>query len=225
MVYNVFNVEIPRGKMFKKYKVMIIIGLIITTLFLIFFQTMGEKYTKNHALWQSHNIQSYAYTVNLTAQIDESSGIDVDIARVVVYRGQNDKNFLNGSDVGHIKYADISSVENIFKRIEKLINKKDTYLMGMCIDYDSQYGYPKTFTVAYKSNVLRRTYNIQDFRILSDEKLKEDKPVCASYRTTYDKCNIEPCPSKVEDKSYRNRYTMEMAGAVYKYDGQCKFRK
>ena len=210
--------------MFKKYKVTIIIGLIITTLFLIFFQTMEEKYTKNYALWQSHNIQSYAYTVNLTSQIDESSGIDVDMARVVVYRGQNDKNFLNGSNVGHIKYADISSVENIFKRIEKLIHKKDEYFMGMCIDYDSQYGYPKTFTVAYKSNVLRRTYNIQDFRILSDEKLKEDKPVCASYKTTYDKCDI-PCPSKVEDKSYRNRYTMEMAGAVYKYDGQCKFRK
>jgi len=208
--------------MSKKSKIFLALALSIATLFLLFFETMEQKYKKNYALWQSHNIQNYAYTVQLTGQIDESTEIAVDIARVVVCHGQNDANFLNEDNLAHLKYTDISSIRNIFKRIEKLIFKKDRYLMGMCIKYDSQYGYPKTFTVAYKSNILRRTYNIKNFRILSDEKLKVKKPVCASYRTTYDKCDTEPCTSNVEDKSYRNSYAMEMAGAVYKYDGECK---
>ena len=211
-------------KMSKKSKIFLGILLSISTLFLLFFETMEQKYKKNYALWQSHNIQNYAYTVQLTWQIDKSTEVSIDIARVVVYHGQNDINFLNKGDSEYIKYGDISSIENMFKRIEKLVFKKDKSFMGMCIDYSSQYGYPKTFTVAYKSNVLRVTYNIKNFRILSEEKLKVKKPVCASYKTTYDKCTEEPCTRDVEDKSYRNSYAMEMAGAVYKYDGECKVK-
>jgi len=208
--------------MSKKSKFIIIIVLVIAVLFLLFFRTMGQKYNKSYALWQSRNIQNYAYTVNLTGEIDESRRVDVDIARVVVYDRQNDENLLNNGEIAYIKNKDISSMENIFKRIEKLVfDKEDEYLMGMCIDYDSQYGYPKTFTIGYKSNVFRRTYNIKDFKILSAEKLKERKSVCATY-TAISRGTYKSYSFKIEDRNYRNRYAMEMAGAVYKYDGRCK---
>lgn len=205
-------------KVSKKYKIVIGIVSIIVVLFLIFFETMEQKYKKNYALWQSHDIQNYTYTIQLKTKF---SGIDVDQAKILVYHKQADKNFLNYHGIGHIKYNDMASIDNIFTRIEKLILKKDEYFMGMCIEYDSKYGYPKTFTVGYKSNVLRVTYVIKDFKILSDKKLKKEEPVCATYTVAHRGAFKSNSPEKKE-RNYRNKYAMEMAGAVYKYNGECK---
>ena len=206
------------SKLYEIVSILILLGLGVWYLY-PHLPTAQEKYEKYYTLWKSHNIQKYAYTLRGTS----SSRGPVN-SRIVV---NNNKIISDNLELGY-------TIDNKFKSIYK-----EGHLDKA--SYDSRYGYPK-FDRSYIKTDFRRgasdednnnallhtmiggySYEIIDFRVLSNMPLTRVKPVCAKYiKLNLGMNGFKPSVQKAYNKTYKNRDTMDMEGAYFLYKGVCR---
>jgi len=204
--------------MTKRYSILFTIVLLVWGIFYLYPLSEKEKYDTYYTLWKSHNMESYAYTL----QGSNHSAGPVSV-RVVV---RNNK-IINKYEPARTekktdKYLPAYMIENKFKNISAGSYKN-------IIRYDKVYGYPKYDKSSFKAGTNGEiflggghVYQIKNFRILPLEISKKHHPVCAEYII------VRPCMGKVcpvlksYDKTYKNKDMMNMAGAYFKYEGECK---
>jgi hypothetical protein len=207
-----------RKEVRKRYKVLAVVILLGLGVFYLYPATPKEKHDKYYALWKSHHIESYAYT--LQGGNHATGPVSV---RVVV----RNKKIIN-------RYEPASTEKSVDRylpayTIENKFNSIGTHAYKNIVSYDKTYGYPKYdsyFPNLYDDGNLilggGYKYQIKNFRILPVKISDKYHPVCSEH-IIVKPCMHKVCPVlKSYDKTYNNKDMMNMAGAYFKYEGECK---
>ena len=222
MMYNVLMINSRRGeKVRKRYEILFAVILLGLGVFYVYPSTPKEKYDKYYALWKSHGIENYAYTL-----IGFSSSFGPEVLRIIV----NDNKIINIYKLDKAKEK-IDKVFPAYTIEDKFNDIAVNSLERRVAIYDKTYGYPKYNKSLYspEQNSLGHimlgvgyNYQIENFRVLPKSNSNKYQPVCAKI-IIIDPCMSMPCSAlRWYNKTYQNKDFMDMDGAYFNHEGKCE---